>query len=215
MAGDAEYASAPMMAEGNYSSPQPHQHAAVHHPVQAHHGEHAAAAAFEPGKAQLNYEGPAVVYRDLWALVLFVLHLVGMLVLAGVYGPSLISDINSSPPSSQPAPATEKKETSDNMFIALLVVAGVIGVAFSLFWLGVMKRYSSQIIKISLGASVLLAVLATIAAFAAGQVLMGRRTPHATHARACTLIGAGDARGAEQCEVKSWTRLGLTAHSPF
>ena len=90
------------------------------------------------------------------------------MVLAGVYGPSLISNINSSPPSSQPAPATgEKKETSDNMFIALLVVAGVIGVAFSLFWLGVMKRYSSQIIKISLGASVLLAVLATIAAFAA------------------------------------------------
>lgn len=179
MAGDAEYASAPMMAEGNYSAPQPHQHAAVHHhPAQAHHGEHAAAAAFEPGKAQLNYEGPAVVYRDLWALVLFVLHLVGMLVLAGVYGPSLISDINSSPPSSQPAPATEKKETSDNMFIALLVVAGVIGVAFSLFWLGVMKRYSSQIIKISLGASVLLAVVATIAAFAAGQVLMGRCTTH-------------------------------------
>ena len=68
------------------------------------------------------------------------------------------------------------------MFIALLVVAGVIGVAFSLFWLGVMKRYSSQIIKISLGASVLLAVLATIAAFAAGQVLMGRRAHTRMHA---------------------------------
>jgi len=78
-----------------------------------------------PGGASVLAEHGGVVpssggYRDVGFLIAFVLHLVAVLVLACVYGPPMMYDINHSTP--QPSdPSNEPQATSDSLMIGMLV----------------------------------------------------------------------------------------------
>jgi len=122
---------------------------------------------FEQVQAAANNGG----YRDIGFLVAFVLHLVVMIILAGVHGPKLVRDMHDDPPA--PTTGDEPRETSDGTMIGLLVVSAVIGVVFSIGWLSVMQRFADRIIHLCLLANVGLAVLGGILALAYGQILMG------------------------------------------
>jgi hypothetical protein len=120
---------------------------------------------------------------------------------AGVHGPGLVRDLHNTEP--KPTVGEEPRQTSDSLMISLLIVSAVIGqslcsrtvtmcgfsclrslmfasvyvssagVAFSIFWLGVLQRFAAKIIHVCLVANIVVAAVGAIAAFAAGQILMG------------------------------------------
>lgn len=103
-------------------------------------------------------------YRDWIFAVLFVGHLIGMFIVAGVYGPSMVSYISSQ----QSSGSNEKSLT----IIGILVVSMVVSAAFSFVWLEVMKRFSDRIIHISIVTSCVLCALAAVLSFVYGAFLM-------------------------------------------
>lgn len=119
---------------------------------------------------KLNYAEPTG-WRDMWFVVAFVAHIVGMLIIAIVYGRDMMRDLNTTEPT--PTVGNDPQDTSDGMMIGCLIAAAAVGVAFSLFWLAVMQRYASQIIHICLVANIVVAVGAAIISLAVGQIVMG------------------------------------------
>ena len=120
---------------------------------------------------KLSYPSGAS-WRDKGFFIAFLVHLAVLIILAFVFGPKLTRDINASSPTGT-STTGEQDDTSPNVFIALLIVSAVIGAVFSILWLSVMKRYSGQIIHISLMAVIGLAIVGAIVALGNSQVAMG------------------------------------------
>jgi len=109
-------------------------------------------------------------WRDIWFFVIFMIHIIIMIILAGVHGPTMIDDAKNS---SSGSTGSSIHQPPTDTIIGLLVVAAVIGAAFSLFWLGLMKRYATQMIHISLVVSILLSIAGAIISFAVNQIAIG------------------------------------------
>jgi len=110
-------------------------------------------------------------WRDLPWLLLFIAHLIGMGILAGVYGPRMIDDANNS--NNNNVSNDDNLSSSDeNTVIAILAVSAAVGAACGAIWLHVMKRCAANLIKVSMIISSVFLIAAAIVSIAAGIIVM-------------------------------------------
>jgi hypothetical protein len=102
--------------------------------------------------SRLDYTKPK--YNDLWAAILFVLHVITLLVLAIVVIAGLASEANEGTPSptalTTPSPTSSGDLTVGEILTGVavvLLICMVVGIVFGLIWLQLMKMFAIYIIK--------------------------------------------------------------------
>ena len=112
-----------------------------------------------------------------WFAVAFLGHWVGLIAIAGTYGPGFVSLVNQnltvahSTDNTRTLTADEQNQVSS--VIGILCVAAIIGSVFAALFLWLMKRAQGRVVKLSLALNLLLDGVATVVCFAVGAVPLG------------------------------------------
>ena len=120
---------------------------------------------------------PSVVTLQ-WFALAFIAHWIGLIAIAGVYGPQFVTIVNQALTNSnnqqQTGPEGSKEigdgtdGTQYKSVIAILCVAAIIGTVGASFFLWLMKRAQGRVVKASLALNLLICGVALIICFALG-----------------------------------------------
>ena len=122
--------------------------------------------------SRMNAAGEAGM-RDVWFLVAFVAHLVGLIAVAGVFGPAMVRDLENRSGNSGSATTANPGNSAFGQVIGILSVAALIGALFAAVWLRAIQRLQGRVVKYSLVGNAVIVVVALIAAFASGVWPLG------------------------------------------
>ena len=124
------------------------------------------------GSSLAKMEGGAAStgLRDKWWILLFLLHLVFIFVVEGVYGSRYMSYANSI--STRNTPNSDGNSEA-KMIIGMLCTAAVVGTLFAALWLKVMSCVKGKVVVVSVVANVLLSIAAAGWWFAQGIAFYG------------------------------------------
>jgi hypothetical protein len=152
-----------------YAQPVQYQQAGVQyqqpivHATPPQYSEEAPLAHTEDGKNG-NYidPPPQVGWRDKWFVLAFLIHAIGIIIIAGVYGGDLVHS------SSDNGVSVDTDNSDFAAIIGLCVVAAIVGTISAVVWLGILRRHAEGMIKLSIIVNVILVLICCVISFAIG-----------------------------------------------